>query len=150
MSRPFFDTLKYARILEQSDFSKTQVDGLMGAQIHVLQSTLNKMVTHGDLRKSEFAMRNDLINTEKRLRTEIMETEKRLETKIMQVEQRLETKIMEVEQRLEAKINRLDLKITEVSCELKTFVLKNTIGTILAFLGLNIALGALLIDYIGR
>ena len=61
MSQPYFDTFKYAKVLTEHHFSFRQVQGLMSAQIHVLQSTLERMVTHEDLRLSEYALRADLI-----------------------------------------------------------------------------------------
>lgn len=70
MSQPYFDTLKYAKFLISSGFNPTQVQGLMSAQIEVLQATLDKLATHSDLQK--------------------------LDAKIHLVEQRLEAKISEV------------------------------------------------------
>ncbi len=159
MIQPYFDTFKYMKLLSEHHFSDTQVQGLMSAEIYVLQSTLARMVTQEDLRYSEYALRADLIETEHKLRAEISEVqhklvakinsvEQRLEAKIDGVEQRLEAKIDGVEQRLEAKIDgveqRLEAKITTAVSEMRAFTLKNTLWTILAILSLNIDFAALL------
>lgn len=137
MIQPYFDTFKYMKLLSEHHFSDTQVQGLMSAEIYVLQSTLARMVTQEDLRYSEYALRADLIETEHKLRAEISEVQHKLVAKINSVEQRLEAKIDGVEQRLEA-------KITTAVSEMRAFTLKNTLWTILAILSLNIDFAALL------
>lgn len=149
MTQPSFDTLKYATLLIEHDFTKRHVQGLMSAQILVLQSTLEKIVTHDDMRRSEYALRSDLQQSENALRLEIKEVEHRLKSDINEVGQRLNTKINDVEQRLDAKITdverKLDAKITETSYELKSFVLKNTLAMVITMLSLNIGIAALVL-----
>ncbi len=128
MSQPYFDTQKYARLLVQYEFSHNQVEGLMSAQILVLQSTLDKIVTHADLQRSAYA-----------LRLELKDSEHRLDAKITEVKHQLETQIMA----LDSKITKVDARITQSNSELKSYTLKNTLATITTMAGLFIGYAAL-------
>jgi predicted metal-dependent hydrolase len=121
MSQPYFDTLKYVKLLSDHHFSNTQVQGLMSAEIHVLQSTLARMVTQEDLRRSEYALRADLVETEHKLRAEISEVK-----------------------------HQLEAKISTTASDLKTFVVKNTLWTILAMISLNIGSVALILEVLTK
>ncbi len=125
MSQPLFDTFKYVTLLTEHHFSEQQVKGLMSAQILTLESTLSRLVTHKDLQQSEFALRADLVETEHRLKTEIAELRSELKAEIAEVE------------------HKLDAKINTTASELKAFVVKNTLATILTMLSLFIGIIAL-------
>ncbi|MFA6037269.1 MAG: hypothetical protein WC748_03980 [Legionellales bacterium] len=139
MSQPNFDTLKYAKLLISSGFNPTQVQGLMSAQIEVLQSTLNKLVTHDDL----YVLEVKMDQVEQKLDSKIDQVAQRLDSKIDQVTQRLDSKIDQVAQRLDSKIDLVEQKLVAKISEVKAFTLKNTIFTILAVLSLNASFFAL-------
>ncbi len=94
---------KYARVIE------VVVDGIREeAKREILDTKLLSKVEIKEDLKTELATNENLLLTEHRLQAQMAA-----------IEQRLEAKIHDIEHSLEAKIHALELKITEISNEVK-------------------------------
>ena len=121
-----FDTLAYAKEVEEAGFTRQQAEAFASAQkrlFHEVMST-SELATKFDLNDVHTGLSTEIQDVRTELKTEIQNVRTELKTEIQEVRTELKTEIQNVRTELKTEIQnvRTELKteIQEVRTELKT------------------------------
>ena len=129
-----FDTLAYAKEVEEAGFTRQQAEAFAWAQKKLLQDVMSssEMATKSDLNDVHAGLKEDIQNVRTELKEEIQNVRAELKEDIQNVRTELKEEIQSVRAELKEDIQSVRAGLKEEIANTKHEILKWTIATMVA------------------